>query len=249
MERSLNSVFATSRQIGVAVDLLHSMFTASAAVYGRNVGDSTTGDDPLALGGRVTFSPINDKGRLVHVGGAVAYEWTDGADTVRVRQRPESRVDGAWLVDTGSILDARSQLKYGVELAGVYGPFSLQGEYMGSNTKCRTGLPSVDLNGFYVMGSWILTGESRRYSGGAFSGVSPNRDMGAIEVAARYSTLDLNDTGVVSGGKMENITLGANWHINRSVRMMLNYVRVNADALGPRSDDPNIFQLRVQANF
>lgn len=249
MERAAPTVFAASRQIGFGVDLRRSMYTASAAVYGRNVGDSVTGDDPLAVGGRVTFSPINEKGRLIHIGGAVAYEWTDDADTVRVRQRPESRVDGARLVDTGAIIDARSQLKYGVELAGIYGPFSLQGEYMGSNVKRRTGMPSVDLSGFYVMGSWFLTGESRRYSGGAFSSVTPNNDMGAIELAARYSTLDLNDTGVVSGGEMENITLGANWYINRNVRMMFNYVRVNADALGPRSDDPNIFQLRLQATF
>ena len=249
MERSLNSVFATSRQIGVGVDLRRSKFTVSTAVYGRNVGESTTGDDPFALGGRVTFTPINDKGRVLHVGGAVAYEWTDDADSVRIRQRPESRVDGARLVDTGSIANSSAQFKYGVELAGVYGPFSLQGEYMGSNVKRKTGLPSVNLNGFYVMGSWILTGESRRYSGGAFSGVSPSRDTGAFEVAARYSTLDLNDMGIVSGGKMENITLGTNWYINRNVRMMLNHVRVNTDALGPRSDDPNIFQLRLQANF
>jgi phosphate-selective porin OprO and OprP len=242
-------VFAASRRIGFSVDVAQPLFTVSAAVYGRNVGGSTAGDDPLALGGRVTFAPINDKGRVLHVGGAAAYEWTDDANTVRIRQRPESRVDGARFVDTGSFVNASSQFKYGLELAGIYGPFSLQGEYMGSNIKRTTGLPSIDLNGFYVMGSWVLSGESRGYRDGLFRGVSPSRDIGAFEVAARYSTLDLNDTGIVSGGNMKNITLGTNWYINRNVRMMLNYVRVNTDALGPRSDDPNIFQLRLQANF
>ena len=249
MERSTNAVFAAARQIGVSADWRRPMFTASAAVYGRNVGESTNGDDPLAIGGRVTFSPINEKGRVFHIGGAAAYEWVDDAGTLRIRQRPESRVDGARFVDTGAISDVTAQLKYGIEIAGVLGPFSLQGEYMGSSVRRDTGLPSADFNGYYLMGSWFLTGESRRYSGGTFSSVSPNNSMGAIELAARYSTLDLNDTAVVSGGKMENITLGANWYINRNVRMMFNYVRVNADAVGPRSDDPNIFQLRLQATF
>lgn len=249
IESASPMVFAASRRIGLGVDVSQPLFTVSAAVYGRNVGGSTAGDDPLALGGRATFAPINEKGRLLHLGGAVAYEWTDDADSVRVRQRPESRVDGERFVDTGTIANASAQFKYGIELAGVFGPFSLQGEYMGTNVKRTTGLPSVDLNGFYVMGSWVLTGESRGYRDGLFRGVSPSRDIGAFEVAARYSTLDLNDTGVVSGGKMENITLGANWYVNRNVRMMLNYVRVNTDVLGPRSDDPSIFQLRLQANF
>ncbi len=249
MERSLPSVFSAARRIGVGVDFQQPLFTASAAVYGRNVGTTTIGDEPLAVGGRVTFTPINGGGRVLHVGGAIAYEWTDDSDAVRIRQRPESRVDGARLVDTGGIANASAQFKYGLELAGVLGPFSLQGEYMGSSVKRRAGLPSVDSNGYYVMGSWVLTGESRKYSNGVFSGVSPKRAFGAVEVAARYSTLDLNDTGIVAGGKMENITVGTNWYVNNNVRMMLNYVRVNTDALGPRTDDPSIFQLRLQANF
>ncbi len=249
IETASPTVFAASRRIGFSVDIRQPLFTATAAVYGRNVGVTTIGDEPLAVGGRVTFTPFNGAGRLLHIGGAAAYEWTDDSNAVRIRQRPESRVDGARLVDTGGISNASAQFKYGVELAGVLGPFSLQGEYIGSSVKRTAGLTSVDSHGYYVMGSWILTGESRKYSGGIFGGVSPTRKFGAVEVAARYSTLDLNDTGIVSGGKMENITVGTNWYVNNHIRMMANYVRVNTDALGPRTDDPNIFQLRLQANF
>ena len=127
MERSLPSIYAAARRIGVGIDVQQPLFTASAAVYGRNVGTTTIGDEPLAVGGRVTFTPFNSDGRVLHVGGAVAYEWTDDSDALRLRQRPESRVDGVRLVDTGGIANASAQFKYGLELAGGLGPFSLQG--------------------------------------------------------------------------------------------------------------------------
>ena len=248
MERSLPSVFSAARRIGIGADVQQPLFTASAAVYGRAVGASLAGDEPFAVGGRVTFTPIKEDGRVLHIGGALAYEWTDDANNIRIRQRPESKVDGNRLSDTGAIANAVAQFKYGIELAGVYGPFSLQGEYMGSYVKRSGALTSFNSNGYYIMGSWLLTGESRKYKGGTFSGVSPARKYGAVEVAVRYSKLDLNDEDIF-GGKMKNISVGTNWYINRNVRMMLNYVRVNADAFGPRIDDPNIFQLRLQANF
>ena len=248
MESSLPTVFAASRRIGLGVDFQRSNYTVAAAVYGRNVGQATVGDDRVAIGGRVTYAPINEKGRLLHLGAGVAYERTDDANAVRIQQRPESRVDGQPLIDTGIIANASSQFKYGLELAGVYGPFSLQGEYMGSRVNRMSTLSSLNFDGYYVAGSWILTGESRSYKSGAFNGVKPGGDAGAVELAVRYSALDLND-GLVTGGKMENLTIGTNWYINPYVRMMFNYVHVNNDALGPRADDPNIYQLRLQANF
>ena len=55
------------------------------------------------------------------------------------------------------------------------------------------------MNGFYVQGSYLLTGEHRPYNRalGIFSGIRPKRNFledggwGAWELAARYSYLDL----------------------------------------------------------
>jgi len=53
------------------------------------------------------------------------------------------------------------------------------------------------------------------------------------------------DDNVVTGGTLDDFTVGLNWHLNPNVRMMLNYVRANLDDVG----DSNIFQSRFQIDF
>ena len=80
--------------------------------------------------------------------------------------------------------------------------------------------------------------------------MSPRRNFdckggpGAWEVAVRYARLDLDDS-TVTGGTLDDFTVGLNWHLNPNVRMMLNYVRANLDGVG----DSNIFQSRFQIDF
>jgi phosphate-selective porin OprO/OprP len=47
--------------------------------------------------------------------------------------------------------------------------------------------------------------------------------MGAIELTARYSELDLSDEAV-NAGRLDTTTLGVNWYLNPNTRVMLNYV-------------------------
>ena len=101
-----------------------------------------------------------------------------------------------------------------------------------------------------------MTGESRSYKvkKGAFGKVKPRGKYGAVELAVRYSMLDLTDEPV-TGGEESNLTIGVNWYINPNIRLMANYVRVdndkNADDDGnvAGGDDPQIFQLRMQIHF
>jgi phosphate-selective porin OprO/OprP len=111
---------------------------------------------------------------------------------------------------------------------------------------------------FYVFGSAFLTGESRKYLKryGVFGRVRPKRNfldgqggLGAFELAARYSYLDL-DGGIdemtvayhdvmdnryyggpilLTGGKMHAITGGLNWYLSPNVRTMLNYTYTMLD--------------------
>ena len=63
-----------------------------------------------------------------------------------------------------------------------------------------------------IEASWLLTGESRRYSptSAAFQAPKPRIPFvgrggwGAWELAARFSQLDLN-SGIVNGGRMEYV--------------------------------------------
>ena len=73
----------------------------------------------------------------------------------------------------------------------------------------------IRYNGYYIFGSFFLTGEHRPYktSSGAFDRVKPKNNLdgkggwGALEFAARYSMLDLNDEDM-NGGELSNFTLG-----------------------------------------
>ena len=68
-------------------------------------------------------------------------------------------------------------------------------------------LPDPDFAGYYLQGSWILTGESRRYNAatGSFQNPRPmvpfssNGGFGALELAARYSRMNLNFVEGIEG--------------------------------------------------
>ena len=111
----------------------------------------------------------------------------------------------------------------------------------------------VTFNGFTVQGSVFLTGENRVYktSEGKFSGVKPAKNFdpegegsGAVELAARFSRLDLED-GDVTGGVLQDVTLGANWYLNPNARVMVNYVYADLEDVGAA----HIGQTRFQVTF
>ena len=119
---------------------------------------------------------------------------------------------------------------YNGELAVVQGPFSVQAEATKADVHRLGGLSTASFWGGYAFVSFFLTGESRPYlaSEGEWDRVFPTSSKGAWEVAARLSTMDLDDasTGVL-GGKGTNITVGLNWYINGNFKLMADYVHVN----------------------
>ena len=86
---------------------------------------------------------------------------------------------------------------------------------------------------------------------GKFDRAKPAQDLlggqggfGALEVAVRYSSLDLTDAGVV-GGELEDLTIGFNWHLNPNTRVMVNYVNADVDGVGKA----DVFMTRFQIDF
>lgn len=143
----------------------------------------------------------------------------------------------------------------GIELAGSYGPFKLQGEYINANFDAQyDGAPADsakvegDVKAWYAAVSWLLTGETYAdfYKGGAWGSVKPKnpfsletgKGKGAWEVALRYSKFDASDIDVVDAGRGSRVqgtdeadawTLGLNWYLNSNLRFMLDYVRTDYD--------------------
>jgi phosphate-selective porin OprO/OprP len=207
-------------------------------------------------------------------GASVLYSGTaagGGSQTLRFRDRPEIRVDGTRLIDTGSIA-AKTGHMFAFDAGGNWHEFFLGGEYAEFTADRIVGGVVTDhptFDGWYAEASWILTGEAKSYSPsainnevGGFNAPAPSAPFslsggswGAWELAVRYSNTDLNwHTNVangVFGGEERVVAIALNWYLNRNVRVMLddNIVNVKKGTLAiPNRDgqDINIVGLRVQ---
>ncbi len=259
-ERGLPAAFNNFWANGVGI---HNSFMDGRASWAVGAAKRTDGKGTSSaengenLSARLTAAPVYAEGgrRWVHLGAATIQRQPD-AGAYRVSSRPESSVAPV-MGDTDSIPADRVNLG-GLEFAAAHGPLSVQAEWHQARVSLREDedFPhdgSAYLRGFYVYISYLLTGEHRPYNPatGVLGRVRPNtnvgaegRGLGAWELAARYSELDLND-GPVEGGHLRNATVGVNWYLNPNMKVMGSYIR--ADLKG--SGDADIVQARLHFDF
>ena len=266
MERGLPFAFLTLRQLGGMATANGDNWTASLGAFQGTVTTDNDDDEGRSVASRITYAPLFQSDRVLHFGASGAWREPDqnstGPETVRFRSKPESNpINGpnaGRLVDTGNIPGGvQYYTQVGAELAGVYGPFSVQGEYIRTDVDRSVG-DNLVFDGYYGYASWFLTGESRNYKAdkGIFDIITPNKPfslmtggLGAWELAARYSEIDLNDDDI-SGGRERNITAGLNWYPNSYIRFMANYIHVLDLDGGPfNGEDLDIFQVRAQVAY
>lgn len=245
MERALPNALVPGRNTGVMVHntALDGMLGWQAGVFKNSSDQGLSADDGhYAYTGRIYGTPWKaDDDKLIHLGAAYSHReietsWPGNPmkNRLRYRQRPEMHLMGTRPIDTGNLLVDEENL-WNLEAALVYGPFSVQGEYINRDVDGFLGEGTFD--GWYAFASYILTGESRRYDNGSgrFKAPKPANNFsmkdggwGAWEVAVRYSTIDLSD-GPYFGGEMDNWTAGVNWYLNPNTRIMFNYVHSEVD--------------------
>ncbi len=267
MERALSFAFVPGRKIGIGGWTHGDNWSAGAGLFGDAVGGDvdSEGNEAWHAGGRVTYAPLSGKTRSLHLGFGAVYGDPNN-DTLGFLERPESHVTDVRFVTTGTIMGARAFYIVRPEVAAVLGPFAFQGEYTHTGVT-RDRFDDVDFDGWYAEASYFLTGESRPFNPkrGNFGRLRPKASLGdgglgAWQIAARYSTIDLTDEDIL-GGEEINVTLGLNWYLNPYVRLMLNTIWVDTDrnATGnaantssgetPGDDDPFIVQVRGQIDF
>ncbi len=250
IERALPiSTLSNAFNLGLTFSIHRDMWSLSLTGFGPGAGAATRtsdGDEGLGIGGRFTTTPVRTDNSLIHFG--IAAHREGPADktsrTIHFSTRPESSPSTIRLVETDQITEVNHINRLGFETTLLRGPLSLQTEWMYTGAERGSDLADVDFSGWYVTGSYFLTGESRSYRNGVFGGIAPKGIYGAFELTARYSTINLND-GTITGGEQSNVTIGFNWYANNRVRFMFNYINVTSEREGI-SDNPHIFLARTQ---
>ena len=257
MERGLPIAFSPERNVGL---MLHNSFMdnklsiqAGIFQHGLNQGPQNDGDgdfgDNRKITSRITFLPINKNDQLLHLGiGFSNRKWSD--NTYSVSTRPENHLGNKLI--TAGVSNVEYTNLLGTEIAWVMGPLSIQGEYVITSVNANE---TINLTSYYGQISYFITGENRKYKNSlaGFDRVSPSNNMGdgglgALELAARYSSMDLSEAETGTGGVLNDITLGLNWHLNPCTRIMFNYVMGVAD-VNSEDINENTLQMRMQIDF
>ena len=153
----------------------------------------------------IILLPIMTADNIVHLGLHANYI-NPPSNEARVRTRPESHVTNTRLLDTRDLNNVDGVSTNGIEFAWIGGPMSVQAEYLTRDIS-RQGAEDLTFDGFYIFGSYFLTGHTRNYDAGSGSiGRTKLDNKGAVELALRYSALDLNDKDVI-GGEGNNVYL------------------------------------------
>ena len=252
MERSVAvDAFVPDYNQGIAYMRWGGAYSLSAGVYGDSTNNAQAATNESAgTSARLVFAPLHASDDVLSMG--VSVYWRDvTSDTWRVSARPNSHVTPIRLVDTGNISDVSTATAVALEASMTKGAFSVQAEYNQQMLNRNHGKTDADFKGWYIYGSYILTGESRAWDmpSATYGRPSPKNAGGAWEVALRFDQLDLDDTGAgISGGEMKTATLGLNWYPVNNVRFSTNLIQVNSEKAGVE-DNPNILQMRAQVAF
>jgi len=204
-----------------------------------------------AMAGRVRVEPFRrSKTVMRELEAGVAFTGSDveeGFPALRGR----TVLDAAFFKPDFLVRGRRRRL--GVEAQWRPGPFSLKSEFIRVSTERRglsvedTDLSPLISDGWYVSGTWAITGEKKA------SGLDTPRKpilrggFGAVEVAGRVERLAFKSDAageapstspradVILGNGDRVLTLGVSWYLNRWLKVQGNVIRESIDdpAQGP----------------
>lgn len=259
---AFTDAFGFERRVGVSAQYAKGIVLAQGGVFTDSITDlNTVGDDNNSYGfdSRLVLAPMMGSNQLHFAG---SYHWrdlNDSATSVRYRQRPAVHTTDIRFVDTGNIAGAEKETGYGVEAAGIFGPFHLAGEAYWQRVS-RSSFTDPTFFGAYVEGGYFFTGESRGYKGGKFDRVKVKKPFGgegggwgSLGLNLRWDYLDLKDAGIV-GGTQNAYQASLIWKPTDYVLFGLNYAHILYDdaaisASGDRDYSVDMAAIRAQVDF
>ena len=232
-----------------------SRFSGAVSFFDAYIDDDDDDKDMVwHTTARLNYSPKMGKNQFGHLG--ISYGMADykGETSKASLQLGIHQGDKTTLADAA----AGDITNLGVELAYVAGPMSFQAEYFDNETELEDGTKGFEWDGFYVQGSYVLTGETRGYKwkGAKFDKIKPAGKNGAVELVLRYEDISIDDAdeGTVAANEVDvdRTVIGLNWYVTKTVKFMANYSTVSLDNEvnpGGTTEDLDSFQLRAQYAF
>lgn len=144
-----------------------------------------------------------------------------------------------------SAKDTNSQQATGFEIATVQQSFMARAEYFTADETVNNFESEID--GYYVLLSYMLTGEVHPYKNGSFGRIKPNNASGAWEVAFRFSDGDGNFSDLTLGtADVKEATIALNYYVNNHVRINSSFSHGEDQPTGVEAHE---FRLRFQVVY
>lgn len=164
--------------------------------------------------------------------------------------------------EPGSEIDGE-RTRLGLESAWISGPFGLFAEAMQveQDVLGAGGDANVAYSGWYVAGSWVLSGEDKTFKGVRPANAVGHGGCGAWQLAARVSQLELDDDLVSAGlvlpasftDSVTSYDLGLNWYATYNARVRLHVVHTEySDRIaigGDNLDSEDALLVQFQLGF
>jgi phosphate-selective porin OprO/OprP len=257
VERGFPTQLVPNRDVGLQVqgDLFKNRLRYELGIFNGTAnggsGDNEQADDEKDIAARLFATPfVNSDGDWLRglgfgVSGTIGRQ--DGALRSSVtpgQQTFFSYLSGAGAAATPTVAANGEIWRVSPQAYYYKGPFGFFAEYViSSQNVTRTAgatLNSARLENtaWQVAASWFLTGEDN-----SFKAVTPLKPFvlgeegwGALELVARYGQLDIDDdtfplyaNPASSASKATSWGVGVNWHLNRNVKLSLNYEHTDFD--------------------
>lgn len=248
-ERSLASALSPGYGLGGQASASGKRWSAAAGWFTDPLDndDGRSVERGRGLAGRATVLAVDGGKARLHLGLAGERRSLRAAEVLRLSADPGS-VLAPSIMTSGALRDIRRLNGWNAEAGLSFGPLLVQAQALGLSATRRL-LPDLRLAGQTVQAAWLVTGGRHAYarSTGNFAGPDLKKGGGALELAVRYSRLDLRD-GAFDRGVGRALTGGVNWYLNRNIRLLADYTdtRVRfAGAVADRSNKVGVARLQV----
>ncbi len=228
------------------------------------------GEQKGAIAGRVTIEPLKLGSTPAHLNSLSI----GGSVVVSTIPEGQNNLHGHMVLSDNffhrDFYTKGRRLRIGAEAAWAPGPYSFSAEYIrsseqriglgvGNDAGLNTDLPDLTGRGWYLAGTWALTGEKKE------GGIKPKRPLfqggfGAIELAARYESLGFGSDGPAGDPESKSpraanvrrnteraVTFGVNWYMNKWLKLQINGINESIDdpLRGPTPDSPKTSWMSV----